>query len=124
MIYADTDFFIALLKDGDWLQEKAIRLYKEHKKDISASTATIIELLLLSKRYRLDPEQILAAVFSIAKEVKGIDASTALLAAHYIKESDLNVFDALHAAYSKGGPIISSDKVFDSIGIPRIPIER
>jgi hypothetical protein len=28
MIYADTDFFIALVKDDDWLQERSDRLLR------------------------------------------------------------------------------------------------
>lgn len=124
MIYADTDFFVALLKESDWLQKNAIRLYQKHKSEIATSCVTIIELLLVSKRYSLDPEQVLAAAFSIANNIEGIDSGTALLAAHYIKEKELGVFDALHAAYSNGAPIISSDKVFGSAGMSRIRLEK
>lgn len=31
MIYADTDFFIALVKDDDWLQERAATIATEDK---------------------------------------------------------------------------------------------
>jgi len=34
MIYADTDFFIALVKDDDWLQQRATTLATEHAGDI------------------------------------------------------------------------------------------
>ncbi|AHL23834.1 hypothetical protein BD01_2246 [Thermococcus nautili] len=29
MVYADTDFFLALLKPNDWLKENARKLYKK-----------------------------------------------------------------------------------------------
>ena len=35
MIYADTDFFLALLKPDDWLKEAAMRLCKQHRGELS-----------------------------------------------------------------------------------------
>ncbi|CAM3017672.1 hypothetical protein HASA104033_11955 [Halobacterium salinarum] len=34
MPYADTDFFIALVKDTDWLQERAATVATEHEGEI------------------------------------------------------------------------------------------
>lgn len=124
MIYTDTDFFLTLLKDNDWLKARAVRLYAEHKEHIITSAATIIELLLLSKRFSIDPERLLAAVFAMVPEIIGMTKSEALAAAHYIKNNNFNAFDAVHAAYCRDSPIISSDRIFDTIGMKRVKLEK
>ncbi len=50
MIYADTDFFLALLKPKDWLKQGAERLLVEHKGELVTSPVTLTELLLLGVR--------------------------------------------------------------------------
>ncbi len=122
-MYADTDFFLALLKESDWLRDRALHLERKYHGRIRTSVATLIELLLLAKRFSIDPERLVAGAFAIALPV-GISHETALLAAHYIKDKGFHVFDALHAAYCDGDEIISSDHVFDSIGIKRIALEK
>ena len=59
MIYADTDFFLALLKDSDWLKQGAQHLAEQYKGKIWTSPPTLIELLLLAAEYHLDPERLL-----------------------------------------------------------------
>ncbi|NPA47856.1 MAG: PIN domain-containing protein [Thermococci archaeon] len=118
MVYADTDFFLALLKPSDWLKENAKKLYKKYNGEITTSDVTFIELLLLARKYDLDPIRLTASVMAIT----GIDDDLYLRAAYYMKEKNLNPFDAFHAAHC-GGTIISSDKAFDRIGIKRIKLE-
>ncbi len=123
MIYADTDFFLALLKESDWLKSNAKKLLIENRGKIWTSPTTLIELLLLCKEYSLDPERVLVDALQIA-EIKGGDSQTYLLAAHLIKEEGSNVFDSLHAAFcGQGNKIISSDKIFDKLGLERINLE-
>jgi predicted nucleic acid-binding protein len=122
MVYADTDFFLAIMKKKDWLKSNARKLYKEHAKNLWTSVITLTELLLLCQRYSLDPEKVTISLFSICKII-GIEKQTALQAAYYMKHHKLNVFDAFHAAFSANDAIISSDKIFDSIGIKRIKLE-
>ncbi|EEB73921.1 type II toxin-antitoxin system VapC family toxin [Thermococcus sp. AM4] len=119
MVYADTDFFLALLKPNDWLKENARKLYEKYKGRITTSEATFLELLILSKRFNLDPLRLLAAVMAIIEE----ENEDYLRAAYYMKEHNLNPFDAVHAAKC-GGVIISSDKAFDKLGIKRIKLEK
>ena len=124
MIYADTDFFVALVKTSDWLKDPADRLLQEHLGRIWTSPATLIELLLLSAELRLDPETVIADVLKISR-LRGSDAAVFLRAAKYIKEDNVRVFDAVHAAAcGADSPIISSDKVFDRLGLKRIPLEQ
>jgi len=122
-MYADTDFFLALLKKSDWLKNKAEDIYNKHKKEIWTSPITLIELLLLAERYSLDPEKLLVDVLQLVK-FKGGDPNTFLLAAHKMKEDKLNVFDALHVAFCGKDKIISSDKKYDKIGLERVKLEE
>ncbi|MEW5955727.1 MAG: pilus assembly protein, partial [Candidatus Micrarchaeota archaeon] len=61
MPYADTDFFIALLKESDWLKTSAGKSYSEYKDDLWTSVATVIELMLLAKRLGIDAEQLIVS---------------------------------------------------------------
>jgi predicted nucleic acid-binding protein len=119
MVYADTDLFLALLKPSDWLKENARKIYERYRGQITTSEATLMELLILSKRFSLDPVRLMAAVMAMTD----IEDEAYLRAAYYMKEHGLNPFDALHAAKC-GGTIISSDKAFDKLGIKRIKLEK
>ncbi|KQH81686.1 type II toxin-antitoxin system VapC family toxin [Thermococcus thioreducens] len=118
MVYADTDFFLALLKPSDWLKENARKIYERYMDEITTSEATFLELLILSKKFNLDPVRLLAAVMAVIGE----ENEDYLRAAYYMKEHRLNPFDAVHAAKC-GGTIISSDKAFEEVGIKRIKLE-
>ena len=65
MIYADTDFFLALLKPNDWLKENAKKILNKYKGQITTSEVTFIELMLLAKRYNLDPIKITTSVMAM-----------------------------------------------------------
>ncbi len=119
MIYADTDFFLALLKPRDWLKKKAEEILRTYSGKITTSLVTFIELMLLAKRYDLDPVRVTASVMAIC----GIEDERLLKAALYIRDYGLGVFDAFHAAHA-GDRIISSDKVYERIGISRIKLEE
>ncbi len=119
MIYADTDFFLALLKPRNWLKEKAKKLLEKYKDQITTSEATFIELMLLAKRYNLNPVKITASVMAICN----IKDDTPLKAAIYIRDHNIGVFDAFHAAHCTN-TIISSDQVFEKLGIKRIKLEE
>jgi predicted nucleic acid-binding protein len=53
----------------------------------------------------------------------GIEDTTFLKAARLISRHGMRVFDAFHAAHC-GGTIISSDRVFDRVGLKRVRLER
>ena len=119
MIYADTDFFLALMKRSDWLKKSAERLLEKYRGQVSTSPITLIELLLVAAEYELDSERLLVDVLEIAKLEEG-EARHYLIAAGFIKEHKVGVFDALHAAFCEDSKIISSDKVFDRLGLDRV----
>ncbi len=118
-MYADTDFFLALLKGSDWLKANALRLLNKYRNDIYTSEVTYVELMLLSQKYHLDSVSVVADVMAITKT----NNTTYLKAAHFIKENKVNVFDAFHAAHVEDS-IISSDSVYDKLGIKRIKLEE
>ena len=122
MVYADTDFFLALMKESDWLKSNAHKLYKQHKGNIWTSPATLIELLWLARKYCLDATRLILDALEIA-ELKDCDPKVFLTAAAFMRNEDVEALDALHAANcGKDYQIISSDKIYDTLGIKRIPL--
>ena len=118
-LYADTDFFLALLKPSDWLKEKAEKLALGHSGGITTSDVTFIELMLLAKKFDLDPVGITASVMAIC----GIEDTSLLAAAKYLEGGGVGVFDAFHASRC-GDRIISSGPVYEKLGIERIRLEK
>jgi predicted nucleic acid-binding protein len=121
MIYADTDFFIALVKDDDWLQERAATIAAENEGEIYTSRATLLELLLISDRFEFDRLEALSYALEIAEVSE--DESVLFQAADYMEQYGLTAFDAYHVAYADQDPIGSSDNSFDEIADERIRIE-
>ena len=122
MIYADTDFFIALFKESDWLKEPALRALEQYHGQLWTSVATLVELLLLSSRYGLDPQKALRDVALLA-DVRNADLRSFFLAARFMRRFGLRPLDALHAALCGDDPILTSDAVFERVGLQRIPLE-
>ena len=122
MIYADTDFFIALVKDDDWLQQRATTIATEHEGEIYTSRATLLEILMISDRFEFDRMEALSYVLEIASVAE--DETVLFQAADYMEQFGLTAFDAYHLAYADHDPIISSDNSFDDVTDDRIPIEQ
>ena len=122
MIYADTDFFIALVKDDDWLQQRATTIATEYEGDIYTSRATLLEILMISDRFEFDQMEALSYVLEIASVAE--DETVLFQAADFMEQFGLTAFDAYHLAYADHDPIISSDNSFDQVTDDRIPIEQ
>ena len=118
-MYADTDFWVALLKDDDWLAERAQEVLEEHGDELKVSLVTFVELFLIEERYSFDRETAVTSVLELAK-YEG-DEDVPYQASEYIDDG-LNTFDAFHAALADDA-VVSSDKAFDSIGIERLALE-
>lgn len=123
MPYADSNFFLALLKKDDWLKGKAEKLLNEHRGDIWTSQWTVVELLLIAERFGIDTERLVADIFEMAS-VKDANSEDMVAVAHLMKKYKVNVFDSLHAVFCRNDKIISSDAIFDSLGLERIKLER
>lgn len=113
MIYADTDFILALLKDSDWLKKSAREVYKEKEDEIYTSQVTLNELLILCERENLDPKQKLGTLEMLI-EVRA-DMDKYLEAAHYMKEHGIHTFDALQIAFSNENKILTTDQEIKEI---------
>ena len=121
MIYADTDFFIALVKDDDWLGECAAAIAREYAGEIYTSRATLLEILLISDRFAFDRLEALSYILEIASVRE--DETAIFEAAAYMDQHGLTAFDAYHLAYAEGDPIVSSDTAFDEVTDDRIAME-
>jgi predicted nucleic acid-binding protein len=122
MPFVESDFFIAILKDSDWLKSKAAKAYEKYKGRLWTSPSVIAELLLISEEFGLDPENIIAHIYRLV-DVKDLDEVIAVRAAHFMKEEKATAFDALHAAYAQNDLVLSSDSIYDKLGIERIKFE-
>ncbi len=119
-MYADLDFWLALLKDDDWLGQRAERLLAEHEDELVVSLATFIELFLVEERFAFDRDRAVTAILELAS-YQG-DPDVVYQASEYI-EQGLTTFDAFHAALA-GDSLISSDSAFDTIPtLNRIELE-
>lgn len=123
VFYADSDFFLAIIKKADWLKPSASELLKKYKGKIWTSGYSVAEILLISEELSLDQERIVSSIYQIARVV-ALPENIAKRAAHYMRHKNLTTFDALHAAYCDKDTIISSDSVFDELGFERIKLGK
>lgn len=118
-MYADTDFWVAILKEDDRLGSRAEARLDEYRDELEVSLATFIELFLIEERYAFDRERAALAIFELANAT--VAEGVLFQASAYIDDG-LNTFDAFHAALA-GDAVLSSDRAFDTIGIERVPLE-
>lgn len=120
--YADSDFFLALLKDSDWLKEGARKIYEKHRSELWVSPFTLVELMIVCTREGIPLRPTLLQISRIAG-LTFIKWSLFFRAAEYI-EQGANIFDALmmafaresEAAFAEESEIISSDKIYERFG--------
>lgn len=118
-MYADTDFWLAILKDDDWLADRAEARLDEYQGELDVSLATFIELFLIEERFAFDRERAVLAILELAES--DVEPDVVFQASAYVDDG-LGTFDAFHAALA-GGAILSSDGAFDRLSIERIPLE-
>lgn len=118
--YADTDFFLALMKDSDWLKEKAKKIYYENKDDIYVIPFTIVEIMIVCKREKIPIKDTLLQISRIAKLE---DCSWDLFfTATIFLDRGASIFDSLLMAHCKNNEIISSDKIYEKFGFRLIKL--
>ena len=128
--YADTDFFLALLKDSGSLKEKAKKVYEKNKDSICVSPFTIAELMIVCVREDIPLKETLFQMSRIVGTTF-IRWNVYFEAAEYV-EQKVTVFDALLMAFSKESErafddkseIISSDKVYQKFGFSVIDLKK
>ncbi len=128
--YADSDFFLALLKDSDWLKERAKKIYEENKNSIYISPFTVVELMIVCIREGIPIKETLFQISRIA-ELTFIKWDLFFKAVKYIEE-EASIFDSLLMAFAKEtevasseeSEIISSDKIYEKFGFKVIDLKK
>jgi len=115
-MYAETDLFLALITDEDWLGEPAETVYREHEDELWTSQFTLIELLMVAYREDRDTERVVTHAAKLV-EIRG-DVDTVVAAATYVDDHGFTPFDALHLVESGGDTIVSSDGAYEGFAPP------
>ena len=128
--YTDSDFFLALLKDSDWLKEKAKKIYEHNKDSIYVSPFTVVELMVVCVRENIPLKKTLFQISRIAG-LTFVKWDLFFKAAEYV-EQGASIFDSLlmafvyesELAFSEKSEIISSDKVYVKFGFKVIDLKK
>jgi predicted nucleic acid-binding protein len=124
-LYADTDFFLALIKKDDWLKKNAEKIYRKYKNELWTSELTLKELMFLAIRENKDPTDIIEKASELMPiKAPDIGVEGHIAACYLIKRYQMTPFDALHAVLCQNDTIVSSDKKYDKIGLRRIKLEK
>lgn len=119
MAYAETDFLLALIKDDDWLGERAETVY-ETSEDLWTSPYTLLELMLVAYREGWNVLHVVASATQLV-EVRG-DTEDIIAAASFVEDEGFTPFDALHLVESETAAIVSSDEDYDAFS-DRVALE-
>ena len=111
MTYAETDFLLALIKDDDWLQPAAERVYRDRSDELWTSRVTLIELMLVAYREGWNVLRVVTAARSLV-EVRG-DTEDVLAAASYVADDEFTPLDALQLVSSGDDPIVTSESSYE-----------
>jgi len=120
--FADTDFFLALMKDSDWLKDKAIKIYEENKDNIWITPTTVVEIMIICKRENIPLKETLIQISRISKLIL-TPWNYYIKAGNYIEEG-ATIFDALLISFVEDNLIISSDNVYEKFGFEVIDLKK
>ena len=121
--YADTDFFLALMKNSDWLKEKAKQVYEKNKGSLFISPFTIAEIMIICKRENISIRETLMQISRIAK-LENFSWDIFLKSCGFL-EKGATIFDSLLMALcSKDDQIISSDNIYEKFGFNVIDLKK
>lgn len=119
-LYVETDFLLALIKEDDWLRERAETILEAKRDELWTTRDTLLELMMVAYREGWNVERVVADANALLT-VTG-DTESLLAAASHVEENDVTPFDALHLVNSAEAPIVSSDATYDGFS-DRIPLE-
>ena len=121
--YADTDFFLAILKNSDWLKEKAKQVYEENKENLFVSPFTIVEIMIICKRETLAMKETLIQISRIAK-LEHLSWDVFFKSCDFV-EKGATIFDSLLMAMcSEHDQIISSDNIYEKFGFNVVDLKK
>lgn len=120
--FADTDFFLALIKDSDWLKEKAGKIYYKYRDNIWVTPFTVVEIMIVCKREGILIKDTLFQISRIAK-LESISWQIFFKSCDYMEEG-ATIFDSLLMAFCGNDTIIGSDKVYEKFGFDVIDLKK
>ncbi len=124
--YLDADLFIAMLKEDDELKPSATTIFtaaKQGKVEVSTSTATLLEILFWASKVRAKRAKIreyLRVAARLVSNVAPLGYEDLIIAAEFLQTQPVFTLDAIHAAAAGMWPILSSDTIYERLGIQRI----
>jgi len=128
-MYVETDFLVALLKDDDWLGKSVEVTVKDDEIDVNTSLLSYLELLLSAYSPNTGIGfEVVPVVSNLLDDVPinpPSDEDVVLAAATFLDEYQITPFDAFHAAIvvTRNDQILASDRIYDEIGLDRVPLE-
>src|SRR3989338_5721627 len=121
--YADTDFFLALMKSSDWLKERARNIYSNNKGNIIVTPFTIAEIMIVCRREGIPIKRTIHQISRIAI-LEGMKWETFVRACDFIDEG-ATIFDSLlMASCNADDEIISSDNMYEKFGFKIIDLKE
>ena len=121
--YADTDFFLALMKDSDWLKEKAKGIYEKNKGNLFISPFTVAEIMIVCKRASIPIKETLMQISRIAR-LEGLSWNVFFKSCIFLEKGAI-VFDSLLMGIcSENDQIISSDNVYQKFGFNVLDLKK
>ena len=111
VLYAETDFLLALVKDDDWLADAAETVYEDNREHLWTSRDTLVELMLVAYREGWDVLRTVVAVRELV-EIRG-ETDDVVAASSYVEDEGLTPLDALHLVNAGDDTIVSSDESYD-----------
>ncbi len=120
--FVETDFLIALVKDSDWLKQRAEDVLASE--NVVTSPFAYLELLLIRERHEYEYVRLFANMLELVPVKTDAERQIVLKAVHYDEEG-MTPFDSFHAATAEthGLPIRSSDLAYEDADPERLPLE-
>lgn len=121
-VFVETDFLLAIVKDDDWLQERAEDVLDEH--EVVTSPFTYLEMLIGLERHQFDYVRLFANLLDLVPVGSEDEKQVVLKAVAYF-EDGMTPFDSFHAATAetRGLSILSSDNAYEGTDPDRIPLK-
>jgi predicted nucleic acid-binding protein len=120
--FVETDFLIALVKENDWLGERAQQVLADH--DVVTAPYAYLEVLIVRERHEFDYVVLVSNLLDLVPVGSDEETQIVLKAVNYYDDG-MTPFDAFHAATAetRGLPIRSSDRAYDDTDVDRVPLE-
>ncbi len=124
--YCDADLLIAMLKEEDELRASAVKVFtavRQKRIEIFTSGAALLEVLFWASKAKAKRAKIREYIRTAARlvsEVTPLAYEDFVIAAEHLQTKPIFALDALHAAAAGAWPILSSDTIYEKLGLQRI----